>query len=1624
MMNTQLISTYRVVSRLASGIVIAIGLLVLMGWFFKIPALPSILPGLATMKANSALAFVLASISLWQVIGEDRDQRSNPIAIVCAAITMLIGLLTLGEYIFGREFGIDQLLFKDELTPQNAYPGRMSPATALNFFLLGCALLVIDIRWSNWINESLTITALMIAAVAVIGYIYGVSSLYKIGLYASMAVHTAVTFIVLCVGILSARPERGLISILTTEGAAGILARRLLPAAIGLPIVLGWLILRGQRLGEYDTAFGIALFALLNLIIFSGLIRWNADMLHRAEVERIQARNALLDNEKRSRQFFENMHEAFVIQEIMMDNNGRPIDLRFLDLNPAAERMLGKTRSELVGRTRSEIAGRPDPEGVEMASRVASTGMPIHMVRSSPGFGRSFESFTYSLGSEIVATLSLDITERKKAEDALRQSEANKSSIVESALDCIITIDHQGRVLEFNPAAQETFGYTRAEAIGKEMAELIIPPLLRERHRRGLARYLSTGEGPVLGKRIEISGMRADGTEFPLELAITPVRGEDPPIFTGFLRDITEGKRADELIRGSEERFRLIVEAAPSAMIAVDRDGKIDLVNAKAQELFGYREEELLGRPVEMLVPQRFRSGHANYRQSFLAQPTSRPMGAGRDLFGLHKDGHEIPIEIGLTPYESSESQFTIALIVDITERKRAEEELHKSEERYRFLFENNPLPMWVYDLKTLAFLAVNDSAVERYGYTREEFLHMIIADIRPLEEVSRLMEDVAKQRPTLQHAGGWRHRLKDGTIIEVEITSHSLRIDEHDAALVVALDITERKRAEEKIAYQAYLLENVNDAVIGSDENALIRFWNQGAERIFGWKAEEVLGRSAREILRSEFLNTDRETVLKILAEQGRWRGESILYRQDGSKVIMEVSSITLRDVSGLITGYVSVNRDISERKRDEDALRERESYAHSLLNLSRKLEQAQTYSETLDAALDQVKTVLGYRNVWTYLLSEDRQSLRLLTTTGELSQMITNDFPTLPIKGDRFLEEIAAGKDIVLVEDARTDPRTNKDIVAQLGNRTIVNVPIVLMDRHLGAFGTGSFGEEGVRVPTSTQLDYLHSLASHMAVTLDRIHLLLERKRAEKQNRFLANLVASVSDAIIAVDLQQNIQSWNIGAEAMYGWKEDEVLGRPVKEILVTDFLEAKRELVTKQIMEQGNWAGEVVQLRRDGTRIPTLSSVALYKDSEGKPAGIVAVNRDITDRKQSEEEIRKLNEGLEQRVADRTAALSHANSLLQILLDHMPDQIYFKDAQSRFIRNSMSQAKALGLSDPAEAVGKSDFDFFPHAQQSFDKEQEIIRSGKPLVDEEERVVWPDGRETWVSTTKMPLLDQAGQIIGTFGISRDITDRKRAEIALQKAKLEMEAANKELEAFSYSVSHDLRAPLRSVDGFSQALLEDYGEMLPPDGRNFLERIRSSAQRMAELIDDLLNLSKVTRAAMKLVPVDLSQIAQGIAEELQNTHRERKVNFNITPNLKVRGDPNLLRIVLENLLNNAWKFTSKQEQAEIEVGSKSENGETFYFIRDNGAGFDMAYVGKLFGAFQRLHAMTEYSGTGIGLATVQRIINRHGGRIWAEGVVDQGATFFFTLPALERVRPQAATIEKDSLDTRVREII
>ncbi len=351
--------------------------------------------------------------------------------------------------------------------------------------------------------------------------------------------------------------------------------------------------------------------------------------------------------------------------------------------------------------------------------------------------------------------------------------------------------------------------------------------------------------------------------------------------------------------------------------------------------------------------------------------------------------------------------------------------------------------------------------------------------------------------------------------------------------------------------------------------------------------------------------------------------------------------------------------------------------------------------------------------------------------------------------------------------------------------------------------------------------------------------------------------------------------------------------------------------------------------------------------------------------------------------------------ANRFLDAIVEHMPSMLFVKDAQElRFTHFNRTGEALLGVTRD-QILGKTDYDLFPPEEAAFfqEKDRETLAGDKIVRIQEEPVQTRDGVR-WLFTKKVPIRDEDGTPTHLLGISYDITERKLADAALRDAKDRAEAASRELEAFSYSVAHDLRAPLRGIDGFSQALAEDYGAVLDDTGKRYLGRIRDGAQRMAVLIDDLLALSRVTRAELALQRVDLTALAHATAARLQRSEPTREAAIEIAPDLTAHADPRLLAIALENLFSNAWKFTSKTPHARIEL--VAEGGA--FVVRDNGAGFDMKYEKKLFGVFQRLHTEAEFPGTGIGLATVARIIHRHRGRVWATGAVGQGAAFHFTL--------------------------
>ena len=350
------------------------------------------------------------------------------------------------------------------------------------------------------------------------------------------------------------------------------------------------------------------------------------------------------------------------------------------------------------------------------------------------------------------------------------------------------------------------------------------------------------------------------------------------------------------------------------------------------------------------------------------------------------------------------------------------------------------------------------------------------------------------------------------------------------------------------------------------------------------------------------------------------------------------------------------------------------------------------------------------------------------------------------------------------------------------------------------------------------------------------------------------------------------------------------------------------------------------------------------------------------------------------------------------LENIINLLPYYLLVVDIQTEKISLVNSQlAQSLAISD-SEAIGRTIYECFApeYVSQIIWQHQQVITSKQALHIQEE--VKLQDEIHYFDTVVTPLWNTQGEICALLRTSSDIPDLAATQEALSQRTLQLEAANRELESFSYSVSHDLQAPLRVINGFSQVLWENYQPDLDDRGRHYLQRIQANSKRMSDLIDALLQLSRVTRSQMQLVNVNLSAIALEIMEELRAEDPKRQVELDITPNLQIKGDPQLLRIVLSNLLHNSWKYTSNRKQSKIEFGIITENvSPATFFIKDNGAGFDAEYTDKLFTAFQRLHSQEEFPGTGIGLATVQRIIYRHGGKVWAEGKCDRGATIYFS---------------------------
>ena len=467
---------------------------------------------------------------------------------------------------------------------------------------------------------------------------------------------------------------------------------------------------------------------------------------------------------------------------------------------------------------------------------------------------------------------------------------------------------------------------------------------------------------------------------------------------------------------------------------------------------------------------------------------------------------------------------------------------------------------------------------------------------------------------------------------------------------------------------------------------------------------------------------------------------------------------------------------------------------------------------------------------------------------------------------------------------------------------------------------------------------------------------------------------MLESVRDyAIIRTDPDGRVASWNAAAAELYGYPADEIVGQHVARLAppgdgAADAPEREFEVAARA----GRFEAEGWRVRRDGTRFWANVVVSPLRGGDSRVVGFVKVTRDLTERRRAEMATRAQYE------------------FLRTVLASTDDLVFAKDLDGRYLVANDATARVMGR-PASEVVGRTDAELFPPelAAELQANDARALAGGATVRVEETAVV--DGERRTYLSTKSVVRDAAGHPTGVVGVAIDVTDRRRDEEALKRA-------NRELSATTYSIAHDLRSPLRALDGYSRILQLDHGERLGAEGLALLDRIRANSQRMGELIDGILGLARLGQAALQLARVDLSAIARSVLDELRRLDGERRVETRVEPGLVAVGDPRLLTVVLQNLLDNAWKFTRGRDPAVVEFGSRVEGGERVYFVRDSGAGFDPAYAGQLFGAFQRLHHASEFEGHGIGLAGVKRVVERHGGRVWAEGAEGRGATFYFTL--------------------------
>lgn len=832
-----------------------------------------------------------------------------------------------------------------------------------------------------------------------------------------------------------------------------------------------------------------------------------------------------------------------------------------------------------------------------------------------------------------------------------------------------------------------------------------------------------------------------------------------------------------------------------------------------------------------------------------------------------------------------------------------------------------------------------------------------------------------------------------EGSISQVEVAGQTI-------FTVILRDISERQKDEEATALLAAIVESSADAIIGKDLNSIVTSWNKGAEAMFGFPASEMLGHSITKIIPPDRHNEEDLILSRIKSGRRMEHFETMRLTRSGEQIAVSVTVSPIKDSHGNVIGASKIARNITEQQMAKAALRQSEArFAKAF--------------QSNPAAMC-ITTIRDGR-----FIEVNERYCQLFDFTRE--ELIGQTSVSLELWGESAIRS-------AVIEQLRAQGRVRD-------------------------YETHFWRKGRQRLEALISMEQIDFPGENEPVVISMFADITERKRAESALRaseeWLRLITNLVPHGIFAKNAAGRYIFANPALAEACGLSLEDVLGKD-DFALVSDQAQAEAyQADDRAVMESGVTKFIAEEYNTDlAGRTRVLQTIKMpFTVPETGERAVFGAWVDITARKRAEEEVQRLNAELEQRVVERTAQLETANrelcqsrAELKSLFESLPGLYLVLTPEFKIVAASDAYLAAT-LTTREGIVGRGLFEVFPDNPDDPEANGEsnlraslnrVLANGvvDTMAIQKYDVRRPDGvfEERYWSPINSPVVgaDHKVQYIihrveevtefvlsKSRAASRDTEfnarmEQMEAEIfqssqKVQAANQQLEAANKELESFSYSVSHDLRAPLRAMDGFSRAVLEDYGSQLPPDGLRYLQVIRTSAQRMGNLIDDLLSFSRLSRATLSKRTIDARRLVQDTLEDLSAQRAGRDIQLIMGELPPCEGDPALLKQVWINLLSNAIKYTQKRESAVIEVGCKTDGPVSIYFVRDNGTGFDMRYAHKLFGVFQRLHRAEDYDGTGVGLAIVQRVIHRHGGRVWAESAVDQGATFYFTL---ERTTP------------------